>query len=139
MTTVREIMTTSTECVASADTVQHAAEVMTRTGASSLSVVGENGRLQSMITDRDIVIRVLGTRMDPATTLIRQVGGRGAAATIGPDDDVGQALRTMNEHEVRSLPVVDGHDLIGRVSQADLARVLPIPQVADLLRALSTD
>ncbi len=42
--------------------------------------------------------------------------------TIGADDPVDEALSTMKEHKVRRLPVIDGHDLVGVVSLADLAQ-----------------
>ena len=47
--------------------------------------------------------------------------GEGKPVTIGADDSVDEALRTMAEHKVRRLPVIDGHDLVGRREQADLA------------------
>jgi CBS-domain-containing membrane protein len=43
----------------------------------------------------------------------------------------------MTEHKVRRLPVIDGHDLIGVVSQADLATELPDDQIGDLVEAIS--
>ena len=57
--------------------------------------------------------------------------------TIGADDSVEEALRTMTEHKVRRLPVIDGHDLIGIVSQADIARNLPDEQIGELVEAIS--
>jgi CBS domain-containing protein len=57
--------------------------------------------------------------------------------TIGADDSIEEALRTMTDHGVRRLPVIDGHDLIGIVSQADIAKNLPDDKVADLVEAIS--
>jgi CBS domain-containing protein len=64
---------------------------------------------------------------------------QGEAVTIGADDDAGEILRTMTEHRVRRLPVIDGHDLVGIVSQADVARSLRDPDVGSLVSALSVD
>ena len=50
-----------------------------------------------------------------------------------------EIMRTMTTHKVSRLPVIDGHDLVGMVAQADVARALPSPQVGELLEALSTD
>ena len=58
--------------------------------------------------------------------------------TIGADDSVEEALRTMKEHGVRRLPVIDGHELVGMVSQADVARNLPEQAVGDLVEAISS-
>ncbi|MEU6557091.1 CBS domain-containing protein [Streptomyces sp. NPDC046915] len=63
---------------------------------------------------------------------------QGEAVTIGADD-VQEFLRTMTEHKVHRLLVIDGHDLIGMVAQADVARSLLDPEVGDLGQAPSTD
>ena len=57
--------------------------------------------------------------------------------TIGADDPVEDALQTMKDHQVRRLPVIDGHDLVGIVSQADVAKNLPDEKVGDLVEAIS--
>jgi CBS domain-containing protein len=57
--------------------------------------------------------------------------------TIGADDDLEEALRTMTQHKVRRLPVIDGHDMIGIISQGDLARALPADRVGELVEAIS--
>jgi CBS domain-containing protein len=59
------------------------------------------------------------------------------AVTIGADDSIEEALRTMTEHGVRRMPVIDGHDLVGIVSQADVAKNLPEDQFGALLEAIS--
>ena len=58
--------------------------------------------------------------------------------TIGADDSVEEALATMSKAGVRRLPVIDGHDLVGMVSQADIARNLPEDKVGDLVEAISS-
>jgi len=57
--------------------------------------------------------------------------------TIGADDSVDEALRTMSDHKVRRLPVIDGHDLVGVVSIADLAGSIEYDKVGDLVEAIS--
>jgi CBS domain-containing protein len=138
MTTAREIMSAGAECVGEDESVQTAAEKMTRLGVGALPICGNNDRLLGMLTDRDIVVKVLGAGRDPQTTkdgALRQ----DEAVTIGADDDAQEILRTMTTHKVRRLPVIDGHRLVGVVAQADVARALPDPQVGDLVEALSTD
>ena len=63
---------------------------------------------------------------------------QGKPVTIGADDPVEETLRTMTQHKVRRLPVIDGHDLVGMVSQADVARNLPEEKVGDLVEAISS-
>ena len=50
----------------------------------------------------------------------------------------GRALRSMAEHKVRRLPVIDGHQLVGIVAQADIARNVEEHQVGDLVESIST-
>jgi CBS domain-containing protein len=62
----------------------------------------------------------------------------GKPVTIGADDDAQEILRTMSQHKVRRLPVIDGHQLVGIVAVADVARALPDRPVGDLIDALSS-
>ncbi|MGW7054795.1 CBS domain-containing protein [Streptomyces sp. NPDC054887] len=138
MTKAREIMTGGTECIGADDTVLDAARKMKDLGVGALPICGTDNKLKGMLTDRDIVVKVLGAGKDPASCTAGELA-QGEAVTIGADDDAEEILRTMTEHKVRRLPVIDGHDLVGMVAQADVARALPEPKVGDLVEALSTD
>lgn len=138
MNTAREIMTPGAECIGEDETVLAAARKMTDLGVGALPICGTDDRLKGMLTDRDIVVKVLGTGQDPATTMAGRLA-QGEAITIGADDEAAEILHTMAEHKVRRLPVIDGHRLVGMVAQADVARALPDPYVGDLLKALSSD
>jgi CBS domain-containing protein len=59
--------------------------------------------------------------------------------TIGADDPLEEAQRTMQEHQVRRLPVIDGHRLVGIISQGDLAKALPDAQTGALVESISED
>ncbi|WP_327686594.1 MULTISPECIES: CBS domain-containing protein [unclassified Streptomyces] len=138
MTTAREIMTSGTECIGAEESALDAARKMTELGVGALPICGTDEKLKGMLTDRDIVVKVLGAGKDPADVKAGELA-QGEAVTIGADDDVDEILRTMTEHKVRRLPVIDGHTLVGMVATADVARALPDPKVGDLLEALSTD
>ena len=101
-----------------------------------MPICGEDNRLKGMLTDRDIAIDVVAAGKDPESTKVSELGD-GKPVTIGADDPVEEALQTMKDHKVRRLPVIDGHDLIGIVSQADIARNLPDEKVGDLVEAIS--
>lgn len=138
MTSAREIMTGGVECVGEDQTVLEAARKITDLGVGALPICGNDDRLKGMLTDRDIVVKVLGAGKDPGATRAGELA-QGEAVTIGADDDTAEILRTMTGHKVRRLPVIDGHRLVGVVALADVARALPDRQVGDLLEALSTD
>ena len=63
--------------------------------------------------------------------------GDGKTVTIGADDSIDEALRTMTEHKVRRLPVIDGRQLVGIISQADIATNIDEEKVGDLVEAIS--
>jgi CBS domain-containing protein len=136
MTTVREIMTGSAECAQTTDTVADAARKMRDLDVGALPICGEDNRLKGMITDRDIAIRCVADGADPTSVKVEEFCGD-KPVTIGADDSVEEALRTMTEHRVRRLPVIDGHDLVGMLSQADVATNLADDQTAQLVEAIS--
>jgi CBS domain-containing protein len=138
MTTARDIMTPGAECVGAEETALDAARKMADLKVGALPICGTDNKLKGVLTDRDIVVRVLGVGKDPGATKAGELA-QGEAVTIGADDGVEEIMATMTEHKVRRLPVIDGHDLVGMVAQADVARALPDPKVGDLVSALSSD
>ena len=136
--TVREAMTGGVECIGENETVLEAARKMAQLGVGSLPICGEDNRLKGMLSDRDIVVKVVAEGGDPASVTAGSLG-QGKPVTIGADDSLSEALRTMSDHQVRRLPVIDGHDLVGMLSQADLAKALPDEQAGDLVQAISED
>lgn len=136
MATAREIMTGDATCVQEDQTVEDAARMMAELDVGALPICGSDDRLKGMLTDRDIVVKVLAEGRDPAQTRAGELG-QGKPVTIGADDSADLALQTMAEHKVRRLPVIDGHQLIGVVSQADLATNLDDQQVGALVNAVS--
>jgi CBS domain-containing protein len=136
MTTAREIMTPGAECVGENETLEVAARKMKDLDVGALPICGEDNRLKGVVTDRDIVVKCLAEGGDPRTVKAGSLG-EGKPVTIGADDTVEEAIKTMEEHKVRRLPVIDGHDLVGMVSQADIARSLNEDQVGELVKLIS--
>ena len=133
----RDIMTSDTECIGENDTLLDAAKRLAELNVGSMPICGEDERLKGMLTDRDIVVKALAQGKDPGSTTAGELG-QGKPVTIGADDSVDLALQTMKDHDVRRLPVIDGHDLVGMVSQADVARNLDEEKVGDLVEAISS-
>lgn len=136
MPTARDIMTSDVSCVREQDDLRTAARRMADLGVGSLPICGDDNRLKGMLTDRDIIVKVLAEGRDPGSVTAGELA-QGKAVTIGADDDAAEILRTMGKHKVRRLPVIDGHDLVGIVAVADVARSLPDRPVGDLIEAIS--
>jgi CBS domain-containing protein len=122
--TAREVMTGGVECVQENETVLDAARKLADLGVGSMPICGEDNRLKGMLTDRDIVVKCIADGGDPAKTTAGAFG-QGKPVTIGADDPVEEALQTMEAHQVRRLPVIDGHELVGMLSQADVVQAAP--------------
>ena len=136
MTKAREVMTGDAQCVQENQTLADAARLMRDLDVGALPICGEDNRLKGMVTDRDIVVRCVAEGGDPQGTRVSSLA-QGKPVTIGADDDIEEALRTMSQHQVRRLPVIDGHDLVGVISQADIARNLSDDKIGDLVQAIS--
>jgi CBS domain-containing protein len=136
MPTARDIMSKDAECAHPTDTLVDVARKMRDFAVGALPICGSDNKLQGMITDRDIVTNCVANGGDPNNIMVEEYAA-GEAVTIGADDSVEETLRTMAKHGVRRLPVIDGQELVGIVSQADVARHLSPDQIGHLLEAIS--
>ena len=132
----RDVMTADAKCAGENDTVLDAAKQLSELDVGSMPICGEDDRLKGMLTDRDIVVKVLAQGKDPASTRAGDLA-EGKPVTIGADDSIEEALDVMSQHKIRRLPVIDGHDLVGIVSQADIATNMDEERVGDLVEAIS--
>ncbi|MCA1229777.1 CBS domain-containing protein [Saccharopolyspora sp. 6M] len=137
MTTAREIMTASAECVNTDQTAADAARKMTDLGVGALPICGPDEKIKGVITDRDLVVKVVGKGRDAGTFPAGDLN-QAEAITAGADDSAEEVLATMKDHQVRRVPVIDGQRLVGMVSLGDVAKALPHHEVGDLVDTLST-
>ena len=136
--TARDVMSPDCECVGENETLLDAAKKMADRGFGSMPICGEDNRLKGMLTDRDLVVKALAQGKDPSSTRAGELG-EGKPVTIGADDSLREALKTMAQYKVRRLPVIDGHDLVGIIAVADIARELDDDDSkGDLIEAIST-
>ena len=99
-----------------------AARLMWEKDIGALPVIGADGRVVAMITDRDICMAAYtqGLRLDEIPVLTAMSHG---VVTCTPDDSLGYAEKLMSEHQVRRLPVVDPEGRpLGIVTLNDLAK-----------------
>jgi CBS domain-containing protein len=130
-------MSTNVECASVNDTLTEAAKKMRDLDVGALPICGDDNRLKGMLTDRDITVRAVAEGMDPSTVKVVELA-EGKPVTIGADDSLEEAMRTMTEHDVRRLPVIDGHDLVGMISQADIAQNLSGSETGNLVADISS-
>ena len=138
MTTCRDVMTREPVYCQPDDSVSVAADLMRTHNVGALPVVDPGGRLVGIVTDRDLVVKVVAG----------DLAGRGRErseamtdnpATCGEQDDVKQVLSLMASRQVRRVPVVDGGGrLVGIIAQADIATRLQHDQkTGELVEAIS--
>lgn len=135
MTTARDIMHSGATCVGEHDTLSSAAQHMRELGVGALPICGDDDRLHGMLTDRDIVVKGIAAGLDPATTTVGELA-QGSVYHVDADADIEAMLNVMEEHQVRRLPVLDEHRLVGIVSEADIARHLPEHAIVRFVKAI---
>ena len=133
----RDIMTPDCSCVGENDTVLDASKRLAELDVGAMPICGEDDRLKGMVTDRDIVVKVIAQGKNPASTPVSELATQDEVVTIGADDSIDEALQTMSSHKVRRLPVIDGRECVGIISQADIATHLDEQQVGELVEAIS--
>ena len=138
MTVARDLMTPDPKCVKEDQTLADAARMMRDLDVGALPICGNDDRLKGMVTDRDIVVKCIADGGDPNTVTAGSLG-EGKPITIGADDDIRDALVVMQEYQVRRLPVIEGHDLVGIISQADIARELSATQTGETVAEISEE
>ena len=138
MTTAREIMSEDTTYCSTETTAADAARRMASEDIGAVPVCDADGHLSGVVTDRDLAVKIVAEGRDPASVRLGELIDESEAVTIGADDTAEEAIRTMKDHAVRRLPVIDGTDLVGMVSQADIARAMPDAKIGDLVDAISS-
>jgi CBS domain-containing protein len=132
---VAEAMTPYPACATPEMPVAEAAAVMSSKDVGSLPVVSGN-HLVGMITDRDIVRRVVAQDREAAGMTVGEVASSDPV-TVDSSEDLDRAMQLMAERQVRRLPVVDDGVLVGILSQADVAATAKERQAGEMLEEIS--
>jgi CBS domain-containing protein len=135
MTTAQDIMHSGAKCIGEHESLQRAAQLMRELDVGSLPICGDDDRLHGIITDRDIVTKCVAAGADPARTTAGELA-RGTPVTVTSDADIRAVLQTMEKHQIKRLPVIDDHRLVGMISESDLARHLPERAVGEFAGAV---
>jgi CBS domain-containing protein len=128
---VHELMTRRIASVHPATPVERAARLMEECDCGALPVIGDNGVLVGMITDRDIAVRIVARGRDARQAIVADCMTERVFACYA-NESVAECMRQMAHHQVRRMPIVDEHGrLVGIIAQGDLARHAghhPVPQ-----------
>lgn len=135
MNTAQDIMHPGAECINEHASLKLAAERMLALDVGALPICGDDDRLHGIITDRDIVIKCIARGFDPAEMTAADLA-QGTPYTVGSHAEVDDVLQIMTDHQVRRVPVIENHRLVGMISEADLARHLSEEQVGEFVESI---
>jgi CBS domain-containing protein len=127
MLTVKDVMVKKAVTVESDQTAQHAAAIMGEHRIGCLVVQMDN-QVVGIVTERDLLNRVLAIAADPKKTLVKQIMSK-PVVTVKPDVELEVAVELMFKHRIKKLPVVEEREgksvLVGLVTLTDVARLHP--------------
>jgi CBS domain-containing protein len=132
---IKEVMTANPTTCSRQDSVADAAKVMAQKDVGPVPIV-DGDRLIGLVTDRDIVVRVVAEGKDPQQTKLGDIASSDLV-TVSPDEDLDRALQLLAQHQVRRLPVVEGERLVGLVAQADVARAAEEEKTGEVVQQIS--
>src|SRR5215831_4378024 len=119
--TAGEIMTTRLRCASRDTNLEEVARIMGRENCGVVPVVGEHGRLEGMLTDRDLVLRAAAEGRPFAQTRAGEIMTDEVEA-VTPDEELRAVIDLMGKKQIRRVPVVDNDDrLLGMISLGDVA------------------
>ena len=122
-TTARDIMHPGAECIAEGDSVAAASQKMRDLGVGALPICGADDRLHGILTDRDIVVKCIAEGRDPSQVRAGDLAQE-TLIWVEAAAPVGEALHKMETYQVKRLPVIEDHRLVGMITEHDLARTL---------------
>jgi CBS domain-containing protein len=138
----KNVMTKDLVTATPEDTIVDVAQLMKNEDIGPVLVVDDNDSksLVGIITDRDIVLKVIADGQDAQTTRVGEVMSK-KLITCRPDDDVDVAIKAMAQFQLRRIPVVDDNmKLVGIISQADVAtRVHEPEKTAEVVKEISEE
>ena len=130
-------MTSPADCLSESNTLVDAAAALARGGIGSMPVIGDDGELVGILTDRDIVVRAVAEGRPPADTTVGEVMSSDRLTTVSPNASAEEVLDCLSSSQVRRVPVVENGRVVGIISQADVARELSSKDTGDVVEAIS--
>ncbi|HET6998446.1 MAG TPA: CBS domain-containing protein [Solirubrobacterales bacterium] len=119
MATVSDRMSTDVAAVRPDTTLVEAAQLMRVSGVGGIPVLDPEGECAGILTERDIVVRVIAERREPLAAFVRDVASM-HPVICSPEEDAAMVARRMRENEVQHLPVCEEGEVVGVISLADI-------------------
>lgn len=135
----RDVMTPDPACCTPDTPVDEVAQLMAQNNCGEIPIVNINDQVIGVVTDRDIVCRVVAERKNPIGHTVESCMSQ-PVVTVDEDTPLDEVVATMEKHQIRRVPVIgDGGCCAGIISQADVARDAPEREVAELVREVSQE
>jgi CBS domain-containing protein len=139
MKTASDVMTPDPVCCALDAPLGDVARLMVQHNCGELPVVDTDGQLIGVVTDRDIVCRVVAADKNPLDHTVQDCVSQ-PVISVSPDATLSEVMTTMERHQIRRVPVIDeGERCIGIIALADLAWAGQRKDVAVLVREVSRE
>ncbi|MEU8177300.1 CBS domain-containing protein [Microbispora hainanensis] len=132
--TAGQVMHEGAECIGEHESLRRAAEMMRDMSVGALPICGDDDRLKGIITDRDIVIKCCAEGKDLDQTTAGELA-RGLV-WVDANASVEDALMKMEEHQIKRMPVIENHRIVGMITEADLAKELPDSKLAEFVHRI---
>ena len=133
----RDVMTANPACCTANTTIDQVAMLMVQSNCGEIPVVDDTGQPIGVITDRDIVTRVVAQGKNPAGHTAADCMSK-PVVTVRSDWPLNDVVTTMEKHQIRRVPVTDdGGRCAGIIAQADIAWIGDEHEVAELVREVS--
>jgi CBS domain-containing protein len=139
MNQVKEIMHEDPVCCTPDTNVNELASLMAECDCGAIPVVEDEttgDHLMGIVTDRDIVCRILAEGKNPEESTVRDCMSS-PATSVKPDDGIDTATELMRKFQIRRVPVVDGDRCVGIVTQAQIAKKLSEAESGSVLKEVS--
>ena len=132
-------MTPKPTCCTPETTLDEVAKLMVTRDCGEIPVIDRSDHVIGVVTDRDIVCRIVAKGMNPMAHTAAEAMSQ-PVVTVQATSNLDDVVSTMEKHQIRRVPVVDDRGCCaGIIAQADVARVGPEHEVAELVREVSKE
>jgi len=121
---VKDVMSSPVITIEENETADKAARLMAKQNVGCIVVIGKQGKPLGVITERDLVVRVLARNNQPSKLVAKEVM-TSPLITVDPDENLSEAARRMSRINIRRLGVMYKGNLVGLISSKDILAITP--------------